>query len=152
MKTLKISTLIILLFSLIISCESDNNEQEMNEPISSINISKSALYGAGTEGISASNLVITNSTDWQNLITQMNSVNNTSNNFTEIDVDFNEYMLIVIILEVKNNGWEVEITEIIETTSEITISNQETEFDTSVITQPFHIVKIPINNKPVTFL
>tara|TARA_B110000093_G_C12687581_1_gene292737 strand:- start:98 stop:553 length:456 start_codon:yes stop_codon:yes gene_type:complete len=143
--------LIIVLITFITSCDKNNDEKETNNPITFVNIGKSALYGGGTEGISASNLVITNNNDWQNLITQMNSVNNVSDNFAEIDIDFNEYMLIALILDVKGNGWEVEISEIIETETEITVSKQETESVTLVITQPFHIVKIPKNDKSVVF-
>ncbi len=145
--------IVVVLIALITSCDKndDNDEQETNTLVTFVNIEKSALYGAGTEGISSSNLVITNNTDWQNLITQMNSVNNVSDNFVEIDIDFNEYMLIVIILDVKGNGWEVEIIEIIETASELIVSKQETEFLTLVITQPFHIVKIPKSDKSVIF-
>ena len=143
--------LLVLLF-LTISCDkNENTEQETNLDISFVNIGKGALYGAGAEGISQENFVITNSTDWDNLMNQMNSINNVTDSFSETSIDFNDFMLIVIILEVKSNGWAVEIININETSSEILVSKQEMESITAVVTQPFHIVKIPKTSKPIAF-
>ncbi len=53
-------------------------------------IAKENLHGNGAEGISEQNLIISDQTTWNDLITQMNSVNNVSDNFTETDIDFSE--------------------------------------------------------------
>jgi hypothetical protein len=94
-------------------------------------------------------VTISNTNDWQNLISQMNSVNNVSDDFTEIDINFNEFTVFAIFLEVKGNGWEIEIENVIENETNISISTQETEFDNFVITQPFQIIKIPKTDKPI---
>jgi len=141
--------LILILFNFITSC----SNEETDTSISFTNISKNALGGNGLEGISSSNLVIKTNTEWEDLISQVNTLENFSENFSEISIDFNEYMLIAVFLEVKTYGSEVEITQIIETTSELIVSAQETENPviTNVITQPFHIVKVIKSDKSVVF-
>ena len=112
-------------------------------------IGKGALYGSGQEGISQSNVIISNTNDWQNLISQMNSVNNVSDNFTETDINFNEFSVFAIFLEVKSSGWEIETETVTENQNSISISTLETEYATAVITQPFSIIKIPKTNKSI---
>jgi hypothetical protein len=97
-------------------------------------------------------MVITNTTDWQSLLDQMNSNNsNETNDFTEINIDFDNYIVIAVFLEVKPVNWFVEITTIIENETNIMVSQVDTEGGFTVIRQPYHIVKIPITDKPVVF-
>lgn len=148
MKTI----ILILSIFLATSCSSDDASQTaQSTPITFTEIGKGAIFGNGTEGIAQSNIVIDNTTDWQNLMTQMDSFNNITNEFSETNIDFNIYTVIAIFLEVKPSGWEVEISNIEENNTNIMVSKTETEADNSVITQPFHIVKIPITNKPIEF-
>ncbi len=148
MKTI----ILILSVFLATSCSSDDdNQTAQSTPITFTEIGKGALFGNGTEGITQSNMVIDNSTDWQNLMTQMNSYSNVTTQFSETNIDFNTYTVIGIFLEVKPSGWEVEISNIEENTTNIMVSKTETEAINSVITQPFHIVKIPVTNKPIEF-
>ncbi|MCL2130868.1 MAG: hypothetical protein FWH36_00205, partial [Lentimicrobiaceae bacterium] len=110
---------------------------------------------AGSEGIPKQNLVITTQTDWENLITAMNSVNNLTDSFAEINIDFSKYQIIAVFDEVKSEGgWSVDITDITEHSNGIRVSyaNLETGDSTSVVTQPFYIVKIPASPKPVFFM
>ena len=81
----------------------------------------------------------------------MNSANNVTNEFSETNIDFSAYIIIAIFLEVKGNGWEVEVSSIEENTTNILVSKTETEAINSVITQPFHIVKISTTNKEIVF-
>jgi len=147
MKTI----ILILSFFLATSCSDDDNTTTQSTPITFTEIGKGALFGNGTEGIAQSNMVIDNTTDWQNLMTQMNSFNNVTNEFSETNIDFNVYTVIGVFLEVKPSGWEVEISNIEENNTNIMVSKTEIEAVNSVITQPFHIVKIPITNKPIEF-
>ena len=135
---------------IILSCtRRDDNTQLSSIPFTEIG--KGALYGNGAEGISQSNLVIKNNSDWQYLMNQMNSVNNVTDSFTETNIDFNTYEVIVIFLEVKDHGWEVLITNITEDNTNIYVDTNENDFEYLAMTQPFHIVKIPKINKPVIF-
>lgn len=105
----------------------------------------------GSEGIEKSNRVITNATDWQELMAKMNSVNDLTEHFKETEIDFERYIVIAIFLEMKTSGWKVEINEIKESNNHITVSTKEQAYSTTVITQPFHIVKIPKTNKEIIF-
>jgi hypothetical protein len=148
MKTI----ILIIGFFLAVSCNSDDTSSSaQSTPVNFTEIGKGALYGNGSEGITQSNMVITNDADWQNLIYQMNSVNNVTNEFSESNIDFGSYVIVAVFLEVKQHGWELEISNIEETTSNIVVSKIETALINSVITQPFHIVKIPITTKPIEF-
>jgi hypothetical protein len=85
----------------------------------------------------------------------MNSLTtaNTSN-FTETNIDFNNFQLLVSIDGTRpNTGYSIDISNVIENTTNITatvsILNSGNGF--TVLTQPFHIVKIPKSPKPVVF-
>ena len=145
MKKIKI---LLFLFGvgLLSNCNNEDSVTQSTE-VNFTEIGKGTLNGS--EGISQSNITITNTTDWQNLISQMNTVNNVSGSFTETNIDFDEFMVFAIFLEVKPNGWEIEIQNIVENDNNLVVSKIETEFATTVITQPFHIVKIPKSNKPI---
>ena len=133
------------------SCTSNDEEAMAPSPISFTEVGKGALHGAGTEGIAQSNRVIDNESDWQNLITQMNAVNRVTSDFAETAIDFSQYTVIAIFLDVKPSGWEVSITAIEEHASNIKVFTTEQAFANTTITQPFHIVKIPTSTKAIEF-
>lgn len=135
-----------------LSCNNDDNKSSFQSTeITFTEIGKGALYGNGVENISQSNLVINNQTDWENLISQMNSVNNVSDTFSETSIDFNNYIILAVILEVKGNGWEVKISNVVENEANITVTIEETELINSVINQPYHLIKIPKTIKEIVF-
>ena len=151
MKT-KISILFIaILFGLLLSCS--KSENELNQ-IKYTLISKGELYGNGQENISKQNLVISDTNSWNELITKMNSVNNVSEDFSEISVDFSHYDIIACFDEVKETGGHsIDITRIIENENNIIvyIENLLKGNMTTVMTQPYHIVKIEKKTKPIIF-
>lgn len=120
-------------------------------PVSFTVIGQGALYGNGGEGIAQSNLVLTNDTDWQNLMSQMNSVNNVTDNFSGTNVNFSDSMLVAVFLDVKQSGWSVEVSGIEESATEITVAQKDTPSVSSVITQPFHIVRMAKTSKTIVF-
>ena len=143
---------IILILSLFISLGCNNSDPQtpfQSTEITFTEIGKGALFGNGVENISQTSFLINNQTEWQNLMNQMDSVNNISDTFPETNIDFETYSIVAVFLEIKSNGWEVVINTIIENEDNITISTQETEFVSTVITQPFHIVKIPKTTKEI---
>ena len=146
---------IFILFSLFFSlssCNNDENNQIFPQNKEFDVIYNGVLGGNGSEGILRSNMVISNTTNWQNLMSKMNnSFNNVTDNFSETDIDFDNYLIIAVFLEVKSNGWEIEITNITEHENSLVVSTKETEFDSSVITQPFSIVKIRRTEKTIEF-
>ena len=112
-------------------------------------VGSGSLYG--DEGIQQSNLVLNNQTEWQNLLTQVNAVSPVSDNFEETTIDFESYTVIAVFLEIKLTSWGIEITSVFENENDILVSNEETEGDATILSQPFHIVKMPKTTKDIVF-
>jgi len=109
----------------------------------------------GSEGISKQNLVIKNQSEWENLVTAMNSVTNLSDSFVETNIDFCRYQIIAVFDTVRpNGGWDIGVTNITENTVSIriTYTNLDTGDFSCAITQPCYIVKIPASDKPIVFV
>jgi len=84
----------------------------------------------------------------------MNSVNNVSDNFQEINIDFSQYQIIAVFDKIySNGGHSIDIINVKENGKSITVvvNNLLTGDATSVIAQPFHIVKIPKTEKQIIF-
>ena len=137
--------LIIPILLTICSCSENDKDKDFDI------IYNGVLNGNGEEGITQSNMVVDNTTDWESLMFQMNSVNNVTDSFFETDLDFDTYLVIAVFLEVKPSGWEVQINSITENENSLFVSTNENQFDSSVITQPFSIVKIPKTEKQIVF-
>ena len=118
-------------------------------------IYKGELSGNGTEKIDKSNLVIKNQSEWSDLMNQMkDSIYSITDNFKEINIDFGNYMIIAVFDEIKQTGGHfIDIVDITCNRNKIVISvrNLKKGDDTNVITQPFHIIKIPRTEKQITF-
>lgn len=150
---MKKNALIILLAIFALSCNSEDYNLEMVD-IEFVLITKDNLFGNGGEGIIEQNLEITSQSMWNNLISQMNSVNNVSDNFSEIDIDFSQYKVIAIFDKIKNNGGHSLELNLTGNSENIIVSINYISPKgnvMSVITQPYHIVKIPNSNLPIIF-
>lgn len=149
--------LLLPIFVLVFTaCSSDSNTtNKIPENIDSTLIAKGELYGNGDENISQQNMVITNQTDWTNLKNQMDSVNTISPGFTEQNIDFDVYELLVVFDQIRaTGGFSIEIATVNEDENNIIANIEMTspgEVATMVITQPFHIVKILKSDKTVIF-
>lgn len=135
---------------MLLSC---NNSDESFTPqqITPIQIAKGELVGNNLGNISQQNVLITNQTSFNNLINSLNTVHNVSHLFTETTVDFSNYMIIAVINEIKPTGSSINIANITENSNYVTVTLQESEFDSMMPTRAFHIVKIPIVTKPFVF-
>jgi LAS superfamily LD-carboxypeptidase LdcB len=146
-------TLILSLFLfLTIGCNRDETQSVTNvaTPITPTLIGKSSISNPNT---SLQNVLITNQTQWNSLLTSMNAVNNVSNNFTEINIDFINFDIIAVFRNpISNSSSTVDIITIVEnqTNRVVTVQNL-TNGISSDVAQPFHIVKVPKSTKPVVF-
>ena len=147
------NTIIILLFTLLLfNCSNDDNTTSNTVNVASVLIAEGSLFGAGEEGINQQQVAITDSNTWNALLAQMDS--SITDEFTETDIDFSNFQVILVVDEVKPNGgysFELDITKntnniIVDVTNVTPQGNA-----TTVITQPFHIVKIPASSLPVVF-
>ena len=122
-------------------------------------IHKGMLYGVGDEGIPEQNILIENESDWNDLISDMNSVNEVSSSFYETDIDFTSYMVLAVFSPVYTSGGHgIEIVNVIENmylgNIVATVEHQSPDSGGMVITvmtQPYHIVKISKRPVPVIF-
>ena len=150
---MKKNILIILILIFVLSCNTDDDYSNSTH-IESTLIAKDNLYGNGAEGITEQNLIISNETAWNNLITQMNSVNNVSDNFAETNINFSEYTILAVFDEIKGNGGhslELSITSDSENII-VKVADLVPEGNaTTVITQPFIIKKIQNSDLPIIF-
>ena len=147
MKTI---LLFLSFFTLPSSCETDEVESNFQATeLIFTDVGSGSLYG--DEGIQQSNLVLNNQTEWQNLLTQVNAVSPVSDNFEETTIDFESYTVIAVFLEIKPTSWGIEVTSVFENENDILVSNEETEGDATILSQPFHIVKIPKTTKDIVF-
>ncbi|MCB0398271.1 MAG: protease complex subunit PrcB family protein [Winogradskyella sp.] len=147
----KLLGIVILLFAL--NCKSTQNQAKMiNDDI--VLIGKGNLYGSGAEGLKKQNLVITSSEEWKDLLNKMNSVNNVSDSFSETYIDFSKYSVIAVFDEVKNSGGHGLNLVIQESKDKILVEvlrKSPEGMATSVMTQPYYVVKIPKSDAPVVF-
>lgn len=149
MKT-KISILIFII-GLMTSCNDADLDLSL---ISFTEIEQENLYGNGQENIIKQNLAISNSNSWNELINKMNTVNDASEGFTETNIDFDNFMVIAVFDKVYGNGGHtIDVTKITENENEVIVSieNILKGGATSVMTQPYHIVKIPKTDKLIIF-
>ena len=142
--------LLLFLFSVICimhSC-SDNNENIMNKaPIPVQQIGKGNLIG---NYVPQNNMIITTSAQWNTLLTTLGSVGG----MTQTNVDFNQDMVIAVFDQVyTNGGHSIDIIAVDENQQNIVVDVEKLLSGdvTTVVTQPFHIVKIPKSIKPVVF-
>jgi hypothetical protein len=141
--------LILLLVSIIsIACTNDDD----STPVSFALIVENNLNGG--EGIPKQNLVITDGTIWNNLITSMDSENNVFDSFTETTIDFSTYTVIAVFDEVRpSSAYGIKVG-VFQDVSNIIVDVNYISFGGNAFTivgQPFYIVKIENSNLPIVF-
>jgi hypothetical protein len=123
--------------------------------IALVQIAQEDLHGNGKEGFSRESIVIKTDSEWEAFKQKINTTNNVVDAyFTETEIDFSAYQIIAVFDEVKGNGgWSIDITGITEWQDKILISvtNLKKGGATSVMTQPFQIIKIPVSDKEIVF-
>jgi hypothetical protein len=135
----------VVVLSVTTSCD---KEDAIDIPIQTI--SQGSL--GGDEGISKQNIVITSELEWLQLEEAISRVDQ----FTKTEIDFSEYHIIAVFDEVRYNGnWNIEVTRIAEYPDRIVV-NVKVHHPSGIaapqiITQPYHIVKIPISSKRIEF-
>ncbi|EDP72529.1 hypothetical protein FBALC1_15547 [Flavobacteriales bacterium ALC-1] len=148
----KVMTVLILLFALNCKTTTANQPKMGEEDI--VLIAKGSLFGSGEEGIKEQNSVIINEDDWQDIMVKMNSVNKVSDSFSESDIDFSKYTVIAVFDKVKTTGGhslKLDITPSSKNIEVNIIRKSPSGMATSVMTQPYYIVKITKSDLPIIF-
>lgn len=150
-----------LLLAALMGCQSDDPEATNNQngdpvAVAFTSVGKENLYGNGAEDIDESNLVINDSSAWQDLLDQMTFVNDLPPGFGDTNVDFEQWTVIASFDQIQSyGGFSIDVISVTEKDGQIVVDIEKSGGGqgaaTTVITQPFHIVKIPKTTLPVTF-
>ena len=111
-------------------------------------ISKGTLFGNGIEGILEEKFTIKNEKQWQVFLNKINSVNNVSSSFSEININFSNHNIICVFDTIRNTGgYAIQIERVFVEKKNLNIVYNKKEpgpmeMVTTIITQPYHIVKI----------
>jgi len=141
--------LCILLFG-VLGCSSTIQPSKTlkKEEIVFSTISKGTLFGNGIEGILEEKFTIKNEKQWQVFLNKINSVNNVSSSFSEININFLNHNIICVFDTIRNTGgYAIEIERVFVEKKNLNIVYNKKEpgpmeMVTTIITQPYHIVKI----------
>ncbi|WP_297868401.1 protease complex subunit PrcB family protein [uncultured Flavobacterium sp.] len=154
---------LLLVSCIIVSC--NNDEPETTPPFVPVTInptliSKRNVGVSSSVGISEQKTIYNESTNWNLLLNQIDSYylplgeDYLAQHFIETNVDFTNFTVIAVFDQVYGGGGHsIDITNITEYESNIvvTVENLLTGNGSSVVTQPYHIVKIPKTTKPIVF-
>ena len=100
------------------------------------------------EGILEEKFTIKNEKQWQVFLNKINSVNNVSSSFSEININFSNHNIICVFDTIRNTGgYAIEIERVFVEKKNLNIVYNKKkpgpmEMVTTIITQPYHIVKI----------
>lgn len=145
LKKFILLTLIVTSFS----CKSLQDPSTDNMTL----IQQSELLGNGQEGIKGSYQVITDADDWTVLKDKMNSVN--AQRIKMEPVDFSKEIIIALFSDVQGSGGNsIQIDNIVQKKNEIIVQVKKTSPSgkaTSMMTQPYYIVKLPQTKKEIKF-
>ena len=147
---------LLFLFILVLplQCKTTAESSKMNQTEDHVIIAKGELYGAGAEGIGKENLIITSQEEWQQCMDKMNAVNKVSDGFSTTDIDFSTHRILAVFDELKSTGGhtiDIDLSETDENIIAKITSHSPEGMATSVMTQPFCIVKIANTSLPVVF-
>lgn len=139
------------IFFIISSCSDNEENTESKTPVTVHQIGKGDLVGTY---VPQQNMVITTTAQWSALLSNLDAFNNISGGFTETNIDFNQYMIIAVFDDVySNGGHSIDIMTVDENLQNIVVDVEKllTGNVTTVVTQPYHIVKVQKSTKPVLF-
>lgn len=147
---------IITLFSFLFfltSCSHDSNSNQSDVSFSTV-VQKD-LSPSDQKPIAETKVVITDIQDWNAFITKISVVNEESKYFIDTNIDFTKFQIIAVIdQKYLNGGHTIDITKIAENKNNIYVKVEKlhTGNIATVLTQPYHIVKIAKSSKKVIFL
>lgn len=158
---LPFTVLILFVGTLLASCgnskdigDADAGEKAREIPFSSIG--KGALFGGGQEGfdeVKTTLHVMRSQEEWETFKAQLNSVNTVTGAFKDQELDFESEMIIACIDRVRGSGGhEIIVDAIVENDTELQVNVRHVgpaDMAASVLTQPFHIVRIVKSDKGI---
>ena len=149
----KFSIVSFILFFVLLSCSKNEEPTFTPKNIPFTTLGKSYIITNSSTNIPQQNIVITNQAQWTNLLNQMNP--HIWEPLTTTNIDFTTDIVIAVLdyNERPHTGFSITINSIIENENnvEVDFSTMGSQNGYSVFSQPYHIVKIPIQSKPFIF-
>lgn len=145
---MKAIILSIFIFS-VLGCS--KNDDSGNDPQAITPLQISQFHLTGTEGVPQQNIVIADEAVWETI---KESMSTRLHHFTETEINFDEFIVLAVFDQIyPYEGNSIDITGVVEHQSNIivTVDRLLPGSALTMIQQPYHIVKIPISNKPVVF-
>ncbi|MFY0603441.1 MAG: protease complex subunit PrcB family protein [Flavobacteriaceae bacterium] len=130
----------------------DKQKELMFETVAQAN-----LYGDGEEGIEEGNLIVKNKAEWDTLINKMDTANKVSATFKGLPIDFSKEIIICVFDKLRSSGGvTIAITKMEMNEKSVSVFYSikkplENQVSTSVMTQPFHIVKMKRRTENIVF-
>ena len=146
-RTLSIVILLAGAFIVLSGCEEEKYPKTLDFTL----IGKGTMRENESGNLNKQNVVISDSIQWQNLLSAMDLHSSVSSSLTETNIDFDKFQLIVVIDSIRPNLCKINIKSITENKSDISVCTEKTSYDATVVTQPFCIVKIGKTNKNINF-
>jgi hypothetical protein len=149
----QIITLFTILF-LLTGCSNDDDDNNSGQSVEFTVIAQKDLSPSEQKEIPKTNFVIKNTQSWNSFIAKITGTNDETKYFAETNIDFTKYQIIAVVdQKYRNGGHSIDITKISENSNLITVKVEKLLKGnlTSVITQPYHIVKIAKSSKKVVF-
>ncbi|QMU63933.1 MAG: protease complex subunit PrcB family protein [Flavobacteriaceae bacterium] len=145
-----IRIVILVFFVGLMKCKTAivNTTNTESNNVNFVTISQGVLYGNGAENINKYTIVISDQKKWDSLLNKMNSVNTVSSDFQEMPVSFSKETVIGVFDTIRNTGGiRAEINKVVQKNDTTTVIYRikkpaPGEFVTTVITQPYHLIKI----------
>jgi len=136
---------------LLAGCNNDNEHSKQSTVEFSV-VAQGNPSPSQTQNISKSNLVIKDTESWNSLLSKMSTYE--TSRFSENNIDFTNYQIIVVFDQVySNGGHSIDITKITEDYYSVFVKVEKLNKgnDATVVTQPYHIVKIAKTTKNIVF-
>ena len=149
----KFSILSFMLFFVLLSCSKNEEPTFTLKNIPFTTLGKSYIITNSSTNIPQQNIVITNQAQWTNLLNQFNP--HIWEPLITTNIDFTTDIVIAVLdnNDRPHTGFSITINSIIENENnvEVDFSTMGSQNGYSVFSQPYHIVKIPIQSKPFIF-
>ncbi|MDR0436766.1 MAG: protease complex subunit PrcB family protein [Bacteroidales bacterium] len=143
-QVLKLTAILLILVVILVSCKKEE------KCMSFVTIAQGSLNVDVEEVSLQQGIVIKTQKEWEDLETIMDGMVN----FSETEIDFDKYQIIAVFDKVRYSGiWSIDVISITEHSNKIVVKARAYSLSGStsptVISRPYHIVKMPISSKEI---
>ncbi|HSP11057.1 MAG TPA: protease complex subunit PrcB family protein [Salegentibacter sp.] len=145
------SFLIVLALMIFLSCSKD--EQADGEEIYFETIAQH--YLSTDEELNEQQMLIRDHKSWEELLSNMESINDQTQHFSRKEFDFSEEILLVVLDKFRpNGGHSIEIIKIVGSDNQLNafVEKPENGNATTMVMQAYHIISIEKTSKNVDFI